>query len=89
VIGQAEIIVRAHVQDIPAVGDSNMCVLWRSDDSFRLVKTLRLYFFEGLRCLIFEVGQHSTGRLPDFDLESRKAGNLQSGRKGDEVNSDW
>ena len=57
-IGQPEIIVRAHVEDAFAAGDLDLGVLRTGDDALGLVKTLRFYFFERLRNLLFEFGEH-------------------------------
>src|ERR1700730_3368796 len=65
-IGQAEIIVRAHVKHAFATGDFNVCVLRASDDALRLEKALRLNFIERLRNLLFKFGEHRIDRLHRF-----------------------
>ena len=58
-IGQAEVIVGAHIEHAFATGDFNVRVLRASDDALGLVKALRFYFLECLRNLLFEFGEHS------------------------------
>ena len=57
-IGQAEIIVRAHVQHLFATGDFNVRVLRGSDDALGFIKSLRFYFLERLRKLLLKFGEH-------------------------------
>jgi hypothetical protein len=57
-IGQAQIIVCAHVQNAFATGDGDMSILGRGDYSLGFEKTLRLNFFERLRNLFFEFSDH-------------------------------
>ena len=45
-IGQPEIIVRAHVEDAPAARDPDLRVLRRGDDAFGFVEALRPDFGE-------------------------------------------
>src|ERR1700687_4625127 len=59
-IREAEIIVRAHVEDAFAASDGDVRVLRRNDDALGFVKALRLYFIERLRKLLFEFGEHKT-----------------------------
>ena len=53
-IGQAKIIVRAHVQHAFAAGDRYVGVLWTCDDAFGFEQALRFNFFERLAKLFFE-----------------------------------
>ena len=59
-IGETEIVVRAHVEDAFAAGDGNVGVLRRGDDPLGFEKSLRLYFFERLRKLLLKFGEHKT-----------------------------
>ena len=68
-IGQAEIIVRAHVEHALAAGDLDVRVLRAGDDALGFVKALRFNFIERLRNLLFEFGEHES----DFEREGRFA----------------
>ena len=57
-IGEAEIIVCAHVQHAFAVGDRDVRFLRRGDHSLGFEKTLRLNFFQCVRKLVFEFCDH-------------------------------
>ena len=57
-IGQAKIIVRAHVQHAFAAGDRDVGVLRTCDDALGFKQTLRFNFFERLRNLFFEFSDH-------------------------------
>ena len=57
-IGQAEIIVRAHVQHAFATGDRDVCILGTGDDTLGFEQALRFNFFERLRKLFFEFRDH-------------------------------
>ena len=57
-IGEPEIIVRAHVQHALAASDRNVRILWTRNDSLGFKKTLRLNFFERLHQLFFEFRDH-------------------------------
>ncbi len=59
-IRQAEIIIRAHIEDAFATGHGDVRVLRRGDDAFGFVKSLRPYFFERLRKLLFEFSEHDS-----------------------------
>ncbi len=72
-ISEAEIIVRAHIEDSFATGDRDVGVLRCGDDAFGFVKSLRLYFFERLGKLLLKFGEHKTASVkpcpmqkPDF-----------------------
>ena len=67
-IGETEIVVRAHVEHAFAAGDGNVSVLRRGDDALGLVKTLRFYFLERSRKLLFKFGEHGQnfGRATAF-----------------------
>ena len=54
-IGQPEIIVRAHVEDAPSAADFDFRVLRTGDDALSLVETLRFYFRERVGELLFEI----------------------------------
>ena len=58
-IGQAEIIVRAHVEHAFAADNFDLCVLRRSDDALGFVKALRFNFAERLPKVLFEFGKHN------------------------------
>ena len=57
-IGQAEIIVCAHVQHAFAADDRNLRILRTGDDSLGFEKALRFNFLECLRKLFFEFREH-------------------------------
>jgi hypothetical protein len=58
VIGQTEVIVRAHVEDAAAARDLDLRVLGAGDDSFGLIETLRSDFREGVCELLIECPEH-------------------------------
>ena len=58
VVGETEIIVRAHVEHAFAAGDRDVRVLRARDDALGFEETLRFNVFEGLGNLIFEFGDH-------------------------------
>ena len=57
-IGQAEVIVRAHVEHAAAAGDFDLCVLRAGDDAFGFVKTLRSDFRQGVCEPLIEFREH-------------------------------
>jgi hypothetical protein len=57
-VGETEIIVRAHVEHAFATRDRDVRVLRTCDNALGFEETLRLNLFEGLRKLIFELGDH-------------------------------
>ena len=57
-IGQAKIIVRAHVQHAFAAGDRNVGILRTGDDPLGFKQALRFNFFERLRKLFCEFSDH-------------------------------
>ena len=58
-IGQAEVIVRAHVEDAAAAGDFDFRVLRTRDDALGFVKPLRSDFRERVSELLIEFLQHA------------------------------
>jgi hypothetical protein len=58
-IGQAEIIVRAHIEHALAASELDLGILRTGNDALSLIKALRFYFFERLRKLLFEFREHS------------------------------
>ena len=69
-IGETEIIVRAHVEHAFAARDRDVRVLRTCDDALGFEETLRFNFFEGLRKLIFEFGDHGRN-FADYADENR------------------
>ena len=57
-VGQAEIIVRAHVENAAAARDFDLGALRAGDDSFGFVKTLRSDLREGVGELLIEFREH-------------------------------
>src|SRR5262245_10540835 len=57
-IGEAEIIVGAHVEHTFAAGDGDVRVLRRGDDALGFVEPLRFYFIECLGKLLLKFGDH-------------------------------
>ena len=57
-IGQAKVIVRAHVEHAPAASDLDLRILRAGDDALGFVKTLRFDFVECLGKLLFKFGEH-------------------------------
>ena len=58
VIGQAEIIIRAHVKDAPTTRDANPRILRGRDNAFGFVKTLRSDLREGVGQPLIEFREH-------------------------------
>src|SRR5437870_2366069 len=59
VIGQAEVIVRAEIENALAPRDGNVCVLRRGNNPLSFVKTLRFDFIKRLRELLIKFGEHA------------------------------
>jgi hypothetical protein len=57
-ISKTEIIICTHIENAFAAGDGDVRALRSCDDSLGFEKTLRLNFFERLRNLLFEFGDH-------------------------------
>src|SRR3981189_334781 len=83
-IGQAEIIVRAHVKYAFATGDCDVRVLRASNDALGLEKALRLNFIERLRNLLFKFGEHRSNRLRRF----RQSGKRTQSRRMEPLGSE-
>ena len=60
-IGQPEIIIRAHVEHALPTRDGDVRVLRRRDDALGFVETLRLDLFQRFRELLCEGGDHARG----------------------------
>ena len=65
-IGQAEIIVRAHVEHAFAAGDRDVGILRTGDDPLGFEEALRFNFFERLRKLFCEFSNHMRSKLQIF-----------------------
>ena len=69
VIGQAEIIVRAHVKNAFAVGHGDVCVLRRGDHAFGLVEALGTNFFKRTCELLIEFGEHDWPQIMQISAD--------------------
>ena len=58
VIGEAQIIVRAHVKDLAAAGNADVRVLRGGDDAFGFVETLRPDLSERVGELLVKFREH-------------------------------
>jgi hypothetical protein len=59
-VGQAEIIVRAHVEHPFPAGDLDIRILWAGYDALRFVEALRFYLGQHVAEVIFEFGEHDS-----------------------------
>jgi hypothetical protein len=62
-IGEAEIIVGAHVEHAFAISDTDVRVLRSGDDSLRFVQTLRFNFFQRPGEPLFEFAEHVKAQI--------------------------
>jgi hypothetical protein len=58
-IGQAEVIIRAEVQNLSSVGRADMCALWSTQKSFPLIKSLVSNRIDLLGQVGFKAVQHA------------------------------
>src|ERR1043165_4717726 len=65
-IGEAQIIVCAHVQHTFAPDNADMRLLGRCNHPLSFEKALRFNFLECLRKLLFEFGDHRTADYADI-----------------------
>jgi len=74
-IGQAEIIVCAHVEDAFAASDGDVRILWTCDDPLGFEEALRFNFLERLRNLLFEFRKHRwTADYADLNVNKNESG---------------
>ena len=57
-VGESEIIVRAHVENAAPTGNSDLRILWTGDDAFRFVEPLRSDFSESVSEPLIEFREH-------------------------------
>ena len=57
-IGEPEVIVRAHVENAAATRDADVRILRRGDDAFGFVKTLRPDLSKSVGEALIEFGEH-------------------------------
>ena len=71
-IGQAEIVVRAHIKDAFSARHQNMGILRAGDGALGFVKALRSNFIQRLAKLLFKFGEHKNWQITRIPI--RKIG---------------
>jgi hypothetical protein len=80
VVGQPEIIVRAHVEHALSAGDFDLRILGAGDDTLGFVKALVFDFLKRLREVLFEFCEHGCRRLLGFGGCRKALGAAAAGR---------
>src|SRR5262249_32260388 len=70
-IGQAEIVIRTHVEDALSAGHFNLRVLRCGDDALRFVETLGTDFIECARKLLIKLFEHRATSAKEVAMQKR------------------